>query len=109
MNDFIVALKAMGYRRPDVARDANRWVKPIGYNVFIAHAKELRLNCHCYAPNNEFMCWESKEMKLDGGTLVSQIASFEQYSNRTANYHYQDFSFLTTEEKVDLVLTGYKK
>ncbi len=101
--DFAAALKAMGYRRPDAAKDPNRWVKPVGYNVFIAHVKELTLNCHAVFPNGDFGCWESGNIELNKTNypIEVQIATIEQCKNYQQNYRPFSFGFLTKEEWIE--------
>lgn len=104
--DFELALKMMGYRRPDPARDPNRWVKPIGYSVFIAHVKELRLNCHFVAANGEFHCWKSEilEINVPNDPLDLQISTFEQYADCRGFYNPRSWGFLTTEQRNEILL-----
>jgi len=105
MNNFKNALMQMGYRQPDSTIDANRWAKPIGYNIFIAHEKELRLNCHFNANDTEgkLHCWKSKELDATSN-LISQIASFEQYAECRGIYRPTVFGFLTKQQSAEQML-----
>ena len=102
---FKNALIQMGYRQPDSTIDANRWAKPIGYNIFIAHEKELRLNCHFKAndPEDKLHCWATKELDTTHN-LIEQIATFEQYSDCRGTYRPTSFGFLSKQQKVDQML-----
>jgi hypothetical protein len=105
MNNFKNALMRMGYRQPDSTIDTNRWAKPIGYNIFIAHEKELRLNCHFKAndPESKLHCWKTKELDATSD-LISQIASFEQYADCRGTYHPTVFGFLTKQQSAEQML-----
>jgi hypothetical protein len=102
---FKNALMQMGYRQPDPTIDANRWAKPIGYNIFIAHEKELRLNCHFKAndPEDKLHCWETKELDPTMN-LTHQIATFEQYTDCRGVYNPTVFAFLSKAQKAELML-----
>jgi hypothetical protein len=105
MNNFKNALMQMGYRQPDPTIDANRWAKPIGYNIFIAHEKELRLNCHFKAddPERKLHCWDSRELDATRD-LIEQIATFEQYVDCRGAYQSKVFAFLSKQQKAEQML-----
>jgi hypothetical protein len=101
---FKNALIQMGYRQPDSTIDANRWAKPIGYNIFIAHEKELRLNCHFRANGDDKLhCWETKELDATRN-LIEQIATFEQYTDCRGTYNPTVFPFLSRNQKNEQML-----
>lgn len=98
---FKNALIQMGYRQPDSTIDANRWAKPIGYNIFIAHEKELRLNCHFRANGDDKLhCWQTKELDATCN-LIEQIATFEQYADCRGTYRPTVFAFLSKAQKAE--------
>ena len=101
---FKNALIQMGYRQPDSTIDANRWAKPIGYNIFIAHEKELRLNCHFRANGDDKLhCWQTKELDATRN-LIEQIATFEQYTDCRGTYNPTVFPFLSRNQKNEQML-----
>lgn len=104
--NFELALMNMGYRQPDPVLDANRWAKPIGYNIFIAHVKELLINSHFYAADGKLHCWESNNVKLNeaNNPLEMQIATIEQYQDCRGAYNPHHFGFLTANQRAELIV-----
>lgn len=103
--NFALALLNMGYRQPSPSEDANRWAKPFGYNIFIAHAKEMLINSHFYAADGELHCWESHSVILNktNNPLEMQIATIEQYDVGRGAYNPTHFGFLTPDQRVTFI------
>lgn len=107
-DNFRSALISMGYRQPDAGNDSNKWAKPIGYNIFIAHEKELRLNIH-YRINgkDELHCWDTRQMDPNtelSGDFASQIATAEQYTDcRRAHCDRKTFAFISKAEQAEQI------
>lgn len=100
----------MGYRQPDAELDNNKWAKPIGYNIFIAHEKELRLNVHYRVNGNDQLhCWESAIMNTDTN-LTSQIAAVEEYTtSRGIHQNGQNFAFTSKIQEAEQVCNFLKQ
>ncbi len=96
-----LALRKMGYRRPDPSINPNRWVKPVGFIVFIVDVDLKRIQSAYVGPVDKQMhSWASFYLCSDSSTsLEQQIAVFEQYDEaKKCPLEYSDLSFLTKEE-----------
>ena len=107
-DNFRSALISMGYRQPDAELDSNKWAKPIGYNIFIAHEKELRLNIHYRVEGkDELQCWETLQLKSNtelSGDFASQIATIEQYTDcKRKNRERKTFAFISKAQQAEQI------
>lgn len=100
------ALQRMGYRQPDKAKDANRWVKPMGFSITIAFVKERKISNHFIAPGSgEFLCWKSDDLIGDNTMDIERsISSFETYSTYNHGGHSKTFGINTRDELISEIV-----
>ena len=72
------ALLAMGYHEAE----PQKWLKPIGYQVFSFNEKLGRWGCWFLGQDGKILCWNTEDIKPEdfAGDFLHQLKHFECYT-----------------------------
>ncbi len=111
-NPINKALKMMGYRQPDLAKN-ERWCKPFGFTMLSCDASQdgfvLCQWMMAYPANPRLSLWCKVEKSFKDDAIetldrcVEILCAFEEYSTKEHNAPIlQPFAFLTKLEEIEL-------
>lgn len=96
--ELIIAAISLGYRKHP--KDSNKYIKPIGYNIFLLSIKDRVLSNWFYDIKNIFRCYNNAEIKSENYINISkEISYIENYNFKNLSFELKnEIGFITNEE-----------
>lgn len=102
--NIIIAAISLGYRKHP--QDSNKYIKPIGHNIFILSIKEKVLGNWFYDVKNIFRCYNHANIKsTETSDISKEISYIENYNFHNLSFDLKnEIGFITNEELYSLEL-----